>query len=92
MANEVHEFTTLEAALKFARNVKNTRYMVHVHATLPTTENRYFPGSCALTISKKDFLQCVERVWSTVYAEKGARLRLEIMPNEFGLKQYLILA
>lgn len=78
------QFRSIEAAQKYARNIKGrVVFFVKIAVTLPTDEDHYFPGSTGLRVSKADFLKVLEDVGRVYVTERGARIVFRIAKSEF---------
>jgi len=75
------EFSTIDAAKAFARNVHGkVHYSVKVDAFLPTGDDRGFPGMTFLTVSRRQFLDAIEGMGRTLVDERGGKIRLHVEP------------
>ena len=73
------EFTTVAAAVKWVTNLRGrSSFMVMCHAFLPTENGRGFPGQTALTVSRKDFINVIKGMGTTLVDDRGGKIVLRV--------------
>lgn len=80
----VHIVTLTEARKMIAAIKGKKTFALIVRSFMPTTEDRGFEGSACLIVTQAAFLKALESMLAKPFEEKGARLRLQISPPEFG--------
>lgn len=80
----VHIVTLTEARKMIAAIKGKKTFALIVRSFMPTTEDRGFEGSACLIVTQAAFLKALESMLAKPFEEKGARLRLQIFPPEFG--------
>lgn len=80
-----HEFATPDAAVRFINGRHGKKLMVHIEISHYVNESDYFPGGCATIVSRKEMAKIIRSGFSTVYAEKGGKLRFWESPTVISL-------
>lgn len=76
---EEKTFTTIDEAARFVRNIDGrVGFMVKVEAFLPTTDNKGFPGMTFLTVSRRQFIEVIRGMGTTLVDERGGKIVLRI--------------
>lgn len=71
------EFTTIDAAVRFVKNLDGrVRFSVKVEAFLPTEEGRGFPGMTFLSVSRAQFIQALKGMGKILVDERGGKIVL----------------
>lgn len=83
MSTDVPHIVTLAEARKLIAGIKGKKtFSLMARSFMPTTQDRGFEGSACVIVTQAAFLKALESMLAKPFADKGARLRLQISPPE----------